>query len=350
MVLGWAVSGCLALIWCFLLRLGLACRGWAAVRGHAAARGAADGLRRGWPGARVCPGSSRPYVAQAGSAACGGLPRQRSTGLAGRSRGPGRAAQGVTGWCRRRIMRARPPRPRGGWSWAPAALRAVICAGQAASGLPGGEAAAGGGHRVPAGVVHGHEVDPAQQRRRRTRRGPSPGRARAARCRAACADPGRAGARPGAASSAAAMSAWYFAAMTGLWMQQRRDRPPGRGPQPGPAAPGDARRALERARGVVGRGQPGVLDQRGRGLVAAGVAGLGQDHGRAGQRSARGCPRAGPGRARRQHAPPCPPRRPPAGRGRAAGRRARRRPGGTGRAGTSPPRPGRRPARRAPPG
>ena len=199
-------------------------RGWLAAgagglcAGMPAAR-AASGCGAG-AGVRGVPGPSRPYVAQAGSAARGGLPRQRSTGLAGRSRGPGRAAQGSgRGRCRRRLVRARPPCPRGGWPGCPVtrAFRAVRlvrlppAAGQ-------GDAAAGGGDGVPVGVVDGHEVDPAQQRRRRTRPGPSP------------APPGRRG-RPGRPARTPAgrprrprgrrprrrrTMAWYFAAMTGL--------------------------------------------------------------------------------------------------------------------------------------
>jgi hypothetical protein len=43
--------------------------------------------------------------------------------------------------------------------------------------------------------------------------------------------------------------------------QHRPDRAPGRQPQPGPAAAGDVRLALKGARGVLGRGQPGVPGQ-----------------------------------------------------------------------------------------
>ena len=60
----------------------------------------------------------------------------------------------------------------------------------------------------------------------------------------------------------AAVIAAYFAAITGLWISSGHTARQTASRSPGPAAAGDVRLALEGARGVLGRGQPGVLDQR----------------------------------------------------------------------------------------
>jgi hypothetical protein len=169
-----------------LLRLALVRReaGWpGAGCGHAGGPRRGDLVRRGCgrPVARVFS----PYVAQAGSACAprmGGRPAPTAFNRAGeKPRGTGEGCPGwITGWSPT-MMRARPPRAPG--------RKVLGTRGRARGGrmrwsgglrlLAGGDAAAGCSRRVPAGVVHGHEVDPAQQRGRA--RDPGPGAAGAGR-------------------------------------------------------------------------------------------------------------------------------------------------------------------------
>ena len=200
------------------------------LRGHACGprRG---GLRCGWPWSGGCPGSSRPYVVQAGSA-CPRVGRPAPTAF-------NRAGEKVPG------DRGGLPRVQAGVVSPPTQLglalpvrgEMVLGAGQPGAlrwimrrsgGLRGqvvaGDAAAGGGGGVPAGAVDGHGVDPAQQRG--GARDPGLGRAaRGPRGRLRWPAVTRSAGRGGrAAASAAWVMAWYFAAITGLWSSSGRPR------------------------------------------------------------------------------------------------------------------------------
>ena len=159
-------------------------------------------------------------------AVCGrGLPRQRSTGLVRRSGRPGDELPRVIcevvlgGGCG--LAR---PLIRGRRSRAPVRGCGPRSAGQAASAWQRAAVLAAGGAsgdvRIPAVAVHGHGVDPAQQGSGARDPGPgAPGAGRALGGAGLALIPGRPvpAARACAAhASAAAVSARYLAAMTGL--------------------------------------------------------------------------------------------------------------------------------------
>ena len=186
--------------------------------GMLAARVAFCGAAR-VPAALLGPVSSRPYVAQAGSAVRAACPDSVQPGW-GEERGTGRAAQGGSRGRAAAGDHAGSPSPSAGEDGlrAPVSRRAGFVPGQAAS------AASAGVQRPPEAATGSHPAsctamsNPAHSEAAQATRAFAPAERTARRACAARADPGRArAADAAAASSAAAASAWYFAAMTGLW-------------------------------------------------------------------------------------------------------------------------------------